>query len=1479
MMDSPLNLLQKLVLKSKSNRCMREIKFNRYFLIFSVFISFLSPVHGLGLIIENQAKAYYVFDDKKRKTSSNIVKIQTTIINSSKLEFFKYSSSSDKFIQIPDNNYSIDATVGGKFLSVNSSMFSKILPVVRCEVVNKRDPIIITLTNSYLNKKSGCVESVKIKISNNDRDEEVIKLIESKKDSGIFVGYIPSTTRKKDRKKIDGKIYLYDNAKIVVDVLSDKKSKNRSVFRLTKSIRIENSLNTLDSNKDEYIWIVNQPNKNIASLGEHIKYNLTISNSDLSAKNILFKIRFPHGLKYISNSIIIDNQKISPKRVSYREGVLEVLLDEVPDRLYMSYIAKVSIASKNRLESIVEAYHEKQRISNIAKSSITIQRELDISKSFIVGAFKCANKTAIKGIKVYLEDGTYTLSDENGKYHFEGIKKGTHVVQVDTTSLDSMYKVKTSFSRFVELDHGGIRGVDFELEKKSNKEQNSIKKIDSYSYKMDIKKIEKMPKFSSLDIPKKTDKPKILWPPKDYVPSMPSLKIAILHEVEDKPKLYLNHEEVDILNFDTMVYSKDKKWAISIYKGVDLIGGNNLIEASLSKQSLKRDIWFSTVPINAEIIESKSYLYADGMHSPIIAVKFYDESERYIRNGVQGIYGIEEPYRSISSVEALQKNPLSSSKIKDKYVIVSEGIAYLKLQPTTISGELKLHFKMQNRDYILKTWIKPKSRDWIMVGFGEGSVGYKIIKDAMKGIKRDDKFYHEGKLSFFAKGEIGQDVLLTLSYNSSKSKNTPLFDYVKPLDYYTIYQDSSIVSHETSSRKKLYIKIEKEKFYLLFGDVDSGLDVSELSKYRRVFNGVKSEYMGEKYSYNVFVKDSKHLFKKDEIEANGTSGYYYFSKKNVVENSEKIAIEVRDRYRDEKVIKRDMLKKDIDYSIDYLLGRIYFKEPIFTQDYSGNPQFIVVDYEIEGDGEGKYSYGGRVASKFANNKVEVGATYITQNQALREETLYGVDTNIKFNKKLTLKAEYAKSSKKIEDTKSSADAYLFELSHDGKLSKSKFYFREQDESFGLDQQSNSLKRSQKLGLDWAMNYWRRVGIKLSIYSDKDLSTSLLTKVGQVNVNYEKREFLSSIGYRFSHSNLEKNSQILTSISKKFHQNRLKTTLSYDYSLSHATDAFPTILMAEVGYSLSNSIDIFMRCEDSKGDKTDLSQAILGIRDKLWKGAFFDSSISLAKKNGDNRVFNNLGLVQNWQFNKYLRVSASVENRKTITSDVDVKEDFIVYNSSINYSPNGWNYNLKGEYKKTKAKSITNISCGVYRQLKEEIGVLLGAKYIDKAIDTNLAFVYRPDSLNIAFLNIFRFLHKDKSDKFINNLLFYYRFLDDFELSSQFGMKYLQEDIDHKKYKSILSFLDTDILYEINSKMDFGINGGFLYDYSSKAVDFTLGSHVDYNVAKNSWLSLGYNFRGIQDLDFSGYKYQEKGAYLRFKVKFDQISLKDLISLF
>ena len=76
-------------------------------------------------------------------------------------------------------------------------------------------------------------------------------------------------------------------------------------------------------------------------------------------------------------------------------------------------------------------------------------------------------------MRIYLEDGTYVLTDENGRYHFEGLRPGTHVVQLDLDSLPPQYQVVPcekntrfagrSFSQFVDLQGGTLWRADFHV--------------------------------------------------------------------------------------------------------------------------------------------------------------------------------------------------------------------------------------------------------------------------------------------------------------------------------------------------------------------------------------------------------------------------------------------------------------------------------------------------------------------------------------------------------------------------------------------------------------------------------------------------------------------------------------------------------------------------------------------------------------------------------------------------------------------------------------------------------------------------------------------------------------------------------------------------------------------------------------------------------------------------------------------------------
>jgi hypothetical protein len=51
------------------------------------------------------------------------------------------------------------------------------------------------------------------------------------------------------------------------------------------------------------------------------------------------------------------------------------------------------------------------------------------------------------------------------------------------------------------------------------------------------------------------------------------------------------------------------------------------------------------------------------------------------------------------------------------------------------------------------------------------------------------------------------------------------------------------------------------------------------------------------------------------------------------------------------------------------------------------------------------------------------------------------------------------------------------------------------------------------------------------------------------------------------------------------------------------------------------------------------------------------------------------------------------------------------------------------------------------------------------------------------------------------------------------------------------------------------------------------------VARNMWASLGYNWDGFRDDDFTASDYTAEGVYLKFRLKFDQHSVREAAEWF
>ena len=978
----------------------------KYFILNTLFLfsSFLYALE-VGESISNTATATYTVHGVDKNIFSNNLK---HIIEESDAEI-TFLTSSQTGTETAVLGISSYRDVSGAWQeSSNTHLNNTTLMLENTDIYGVDETVIISVTDLDQNVNRLVKDIIEVTITTDNGDTEILSLIETTEDSGVFVGYIVLSDEVGT--SYDNHLHVENGDKIVANYDNN-------------NVTVKSDSAVVVLKKDLNIWIEKQVNKTESSIGELLEYTLVVHNDEeFTVSDLIVYDALPLGVKYESATATVNGNSFIPSFSEDSNTLLFPLTSIVSGaQVELKFLVSVTAGVQNQ-QVTNQAWITKDNDfkSNIATVTTVINEELMRSKGIIIGKVydtKQKNK-GVAGVRLYLENGLYVVTDESGKYHFEGIEAGQHVVQVDKALLPKGYVIGTcdenarkagsNFSQFVNVGRGALKRVNFCLER--NAEAVEKKSEDDYVIPT---KVETMPSYGVKDL-KKSDTRSILWPPKDYVPFIPSTKVAIKHPKSERVDVWLNGQRVSKINYNSNVSSKKSKNVIDIYTGVDLMERGNRIKVEYFDKSnkllktLSREVHVSSAPVQVHYVKENSRTIADGKNSPVIAVKLLDDAGQPLRAGMTGTFSIDAPYASQEFLDQLKDNPLAQNSAQNRYTVHSDGIAYIKLQPTTESGEVTLHFQLQDRDEVVRAWLKPELREWIMVGFAEGTVGYNTLKgnkESLGQIGAEDKTITEGRVSFFAKGKVKGDWLLSMAYDTGKdTSKTEFFDEVDPNAYYTLYNDNSQQNQEAASRKKLYLKLEKEQFNILFGDYSTDLSYTELSAYSRRFTGIKSEYHGENLEAKAFVSHTEQLFVKDEIRGDGTSGYYYLKSKNMLQFSEKITIEVRDRYRSQEIVSTQSLQRFRDYEIDYALGRLYFKEPIYSTDETFNPRYIIVDYEVDGDGGKHYTYGGRTAVKAINNKVEIGATYISEDSSSKTSKLMGTDATVTIGKTTTVKA-------------------------------------------------------------------------------------------------------------------------------------------------------------------------------------------------------------------------------------------------------------------------------------------------------------------------------------------------------------------------------------------------------------------------------------------------------------------------------------------
>jgi len=318
------------------------------------------------------------------------------------------------------------------------------------------------------------------------------------------------------------------------------------------------------------------------------------------------------------------------------------------------------------------------------------------------------------------------------------------------------------------------------------------------------------------------------------------------------------------------------------------------------------------------------------------------------------------------------------------------GVAEFHLLPPGEPGDARIRVTAGDLVKEVRLALLPEMRPMIGVGIVEGVLDFTkrgnlalgampagaAFEAELTGLKNEGSDRRAaGRAAFFFKGTVKGDYLLTASFDSDKTQKDRLFRDIRPDEFYPVYGDSSVKGFDAQSTQKLYVRIDKNRSYLLYGDFTtaSSTEVRNLSQSNRSLTGLKHVYETGTVRATSYVSRTAQVQQVEEFRALGTSGPYYLSAAggDFVDNSEKIDVVVRDRNQPNIVLQRTAVTRFVDYTVEPLTRRILFTHPISSVDANLNPQSIRVTYEVDGGGPA-FTVAGTDVQVKAGERVQLG---------------------------------------------------------------------------------------------------------------------------------------------------------------------------------------------------------------------------------------------------------------------------------------------------------------------------------------------------------------------------------------------------------------------------------------------------------------------------------------------------------------------------
>jgi len=1386
--------------------------------------------------------------------------------------------------------------------------------------------------------------------------------------------------------------------------------------------------------------------RQVAELGDFVDYSLEIKNL---SSNVLAAVTvsdsLPRGFAYVAGS-----SRFEGNRTADPAGGAGPFLEYVAGPIPVNRV--VSGAGEGDAINEAQAVSDSPRIvSNIAQYRLHVgggvftDRGIVIGKVFVdanANRVQDVNEPGIPGIRLYLEDGSYAITDSEGKYSIYGLRPLTHIIKVDRATLPAGAKLSPlsnrhaddGGSKMVELRRGEFHKADFALGPLPLRASEEIKRRRASAERNGgegtaLLKNQLTPDGAVLSrgdpkglpasgavgtgvnggpsadkltplapgapspqpsppvgerekssFASKTNAPGTNAPlfepllPGDtlgsensnlppapvgdarlprYEPGITNLdnsigfvdlrdgdvlpiaqaSVRVKGQAGAKIALLVNSTEVPASRVGRRLSVPEKQLEVTEFVGVPFKPGTNRVAVQQFDAfgNLRASNSITVIApdklAKLQIIVSKKEASADGQTVVPVRVEMCD---------AQGVpVTSRTPLTLQASLGEWQTKDLDPAE-PGTQVFVEGGSAEFGLLAPLEPGDCQI--RVGNGALKAETVIPflPDLRPLIAAGVLEGRMSLSHLKsgsivparshdgfeEELRSLSvsgQDGQFNAGGRAAFFLKGKIKGEYLLTAGFDSEKETGERLFRDIQPDEFYPVYGDSATRGFDAQSTSRLYVRVDKRKCYLLYGDylTASQSDARALGNYSRSLTGIREHYENSRVSANLWASYDTTSQVIEELPANGTSGPYLFRTANGLLNSEKVEILTRDRNQPSIILRTVPMSRFTDYEFEPFTGRILFRAPVPSLDPNLNPISIRVTYEVDNGGEKFWMYGADAQAKVMP-WLELGGSAVRDENPLGSYGLYSGNTTVKLAPKTFLIGEVAQSvTESPSGQGQDGFAGRVELRHQDAKTDARLYYGRAESTFSNtaslfsagrmeaggkasyrlsantrlvgqallseDIQTDGARKGVRVDVERTFPNQVRLelGARYSTETDRPASpstqgvtpnevTSLRTKL---TTPVPKIKGASIYG-EYENDVIEPDKRLVAAggdyqlkpKTRLYARHEFINAIGGPFELNTVQQRHTTLVGLDTEYMKDGTLFNEYRMKDAISGRD--AEAATGLRN-LWhlaEGVRLNTTferITPVSGVDDNEATSATAAIEytrqpDWKGTARLELRTSQANDSLLNTfgyAHKLSRDWTFLSRSILYVVDGKSAGGAGD--KTQARFQAGLA---WRQTEANRWNALG-KYEYKFEDIGPS----AGTPSVANLHLYRHVHMLLGD--VN-----FQATADLSFSGHYGGKLAFEESNGRHDTSDAHLFGVRATYDLNPRWDVALCGRVLFSGENLSAQFGAGPEVGFKIHNNLRVAAGYNFLGFRDRDLSREEYTDHGVYVALRWIFDEALL-------